>query len=1178
MAFIEAPSNFYLGRYYNPATQSSKAHISDEIVYYESRHLTTHAVVVGMTGSGKTGLCITLLEEAVLDQIPIIVIDPKGDITNLLLAFPDLQPQSFLPWINTADAGQAGMRPEQFAQDIAQRWQEGLKSWEINPRRLADYRDNAYFSIYTPGSDAGLPISILAAMTAPREGWAGYEEYHREHIRALTTAILTLVGYKPNPVKDREHVLIANIFEYAWRNGYDLTMQDIILQVQKPPFNKLGVFDIETFFPEKDRFKLAMELNNIIASPSFQSWMQGDPLDFQNMLYVQTPRGPKPRVNIFYVAHLSEEERTFIITLILESILTGMRSLSGTSSLRAVVYFDEVFGHFPPYPKNPPTKDPLLRLLKQARAFGIGMVLATQNPGDLDYKGLSNAGTWFIGRLQTENDKKRVLDGLTTASTTANKLDVPTLDKLISSVDPRVFVMNNVHDPRGPRLIHSRWAMSYLGGPLTRDQIRMLTDYQQQLNARLLGGYPQSPAALPGSYAAPPQYAPPPPQFVPPAAPMFQPPPPPQFAPPPPAPQFVPAPGGLAAQQPPVPSGSTPPPPTLPETPGIKPSSAPPPPPKLPESTAAFAQSVSSYQPPPALNQPVGTAAYAPAQYQPPAAPYQGNTPTNYSPVQYQVPAAPYQGANPTGYAPAQYQAPVAPYQSGSPTGYSPAQYQPPVAPYQGGSATGYSPAQYQAPSAPYQGKSADVYAPAQYQVPSAPYGGAYVPPAASTPAWEVANAPSSGPVDAGQRTGTAAQATASQAVDMTGSVRRLPGGFSDKRPPVPSTIEQYFLPNVISVQQAIGRWERNNRIRANEVGDILLGYLPFLLAQLQVRYLDQKTNINSIETYAYHIYDLQRSGLVHWDQYVARPVLTTSVYPEPADETAVYGEASPGLTDRTRLTALKKEIVDYVAKTVGLTIPYNPVLKIFGVPGMTFRDFQAQVVAAAREARDREIDQVTAKFEREFDRLEEKYRREERELRADQAEHKELGREELFTWGEAALSLLQGRTAYTLSRVSRARRYKGQAKEGVRESYEVISDIEAQMDDLQKRYEYELNQVNGKWNQVANQAQEVRITPAKKDIHPELFGMGWMPEYIVVINGREERLPAWEGTGDRQRQVQAPPAQQALPPSGYSQPSQPYTAQTPAYDQGDPGYTISYDDRRSDQDYDDGNYYQPNY
>ncbi len=574
MPFIEAPTTFYMGRRYDPSTHR----LVDEVVYYDSRDLTTHAVVVGMTGSGKTGLCIDLLEEAVLDNIPAIVIDPKGDITNLLLTFPNLRPEDFAPWINLDDARRAGLDPAEYTRDVAQQWRDGLTSWGIVPQRIQVMKNAAQFSIYTPGSDAGLPVSILDSLRAPREGWFGYEEAHRERIRGLVTALMALIGRQVDPVKDREHVLVSNIFENAWKAGLDLNLEDIILQVQKPPFAKLGVFDVDTFFPEKDRNKLALELNNIIAAPSFQSWITGEPMDVKHLFYTAEGRA---RVSIFYIAHLSDAERSFMITLLLENMLAWMRSLSGTTSLRGILYFDEVFGHFPPAPRNPPTKEPLLQLLKQARAFGIGVVLATQNPGDLDYKGLSNAGTWFIGKLQTENDKNRVLGGLQAAATATNNLNVDNISKLISSLDPRVFVLHNVHDEGGPILVHSRWSMSYLRGPLTRQQVRVLMEPQRRalgLSAPLSGGM-GTPMPMPAvSAASAPIPAAVPPMPTQPPAPTPQPTvqPPAQTQPPPPPAtdsHYVPR---TFAAAPPTPFGAPPPPPDVPEG-GVAPKFTPPP-------------------------------------------------------------------------------------------------------------------------------------------------------------------------------------------------------------------------------------------------------------------------------------------------------------------------------------------------------------------------------------------------------------------------------------------------------------------------------------------------------------------------------------------------------------------------------------------------------------------------
>ncbi len=485
MQFVEAPNNFYLGARVDPESDQV---LEDEVIYYDSRDLMTHGVILGMTGSGKTGLGITILEEAVIDNIPLLIIDPKGDITNMLLAFPDLEPSRFQPWVNPDDAVRADATVEEHARVTAERWKEGLEKWGITNARIQDYRRASRFSIYTPGSEAGLPISILHSFAAPAGGWTGNEEILRERISGTVTAMLALIGMNANPVEDREHILISNIFEYNWRHNTDLSLEQLIVQVQRPPFGKLGVLDVETVFPEKDRFKLAQQLNNIIAAPNFQSWLQGEPIDIPSLLY--TPEG-YPRTSIFYIAHLNEAERQFIITLLLENLLAWMRTLSGSTSLRALIYIDEVFGMMPPYPRNPVTKDPIMRLLKQARAFGVGALLSTQNPKDIDYKGLSNIGTWFIGKLQTENDKERVLEGLDSARDASSVLDLKTVDKLIGRLGSRQFIYHNVHETETPKLMTTRWAMSYLSGPLTRDQISLLMANQRQILSQQQAAQPQ---------------------------------------------------------------------------------------------------------------------------------------------------------------------------------------------------------------------------------------------------------------------------------------------------------------------------------------------------------------------------------------------------------------------------------------------------------------------------------------------------------------------------------------------------------------------------------------------------------------------------------------------------------------------------------------------------------------
>jgi len=436
----------------------------DEFVHYDPDDLTTHGVITGMTGSGKTGLGVIMLEEAALHGIPAIVVDPKGDLTNLLLHFPDLLPSDFQPWVNQDAARREGITVETAAEKVASLWEKGLASYGIGKPDLEALRDSVEFAVYTPGSDAGLPVSILASLSAPPIPWEGNKEILREKISSTVTALLGLVGFKDiDPIRSKEHILLSNIFEAAWQKGKDLDMGTLITHVQSPPFEKLGVLSLDQFYPEKERFELAMLLNNFLAAPAFQTWMEGQPLDIGKILF--TPSG-KPRHSVFYLAHLSDQERMFFVTLLYSSIETWMRTQKGSGSLRVMVYFDEIAGYLPPI-ANPPSKNIILRMLKQARAFGVGLVLATQNPVDLDYKALSNAGTWMIGKLQTERDKARLLDGLEGA---APGLDRSAFDKMISMVDKRVFILHNVHED-APVVFHTRWAMNYLPGPLTRAQL-----------------------------------------------------------------------------------------------------------------------------------------------------------------------------------------------------------------------------------------------------------------------------------------------------------------------------------------------------------------------------------------------------------------------------------------------------------------------------------------------------------------------------------------------------------------------------------------------------------------------------------------------------------------------------------------------------------------------------------
>src|SRR6185369_3699638 len=428
------------------------------------------------------GLCITLLEEAAIDGIPAIIIDPKGDLCDLLLSFPNLAPEDFAPWVEEGvDATQQ-----------ANLWKEGLAKWGQDGERIKRLRDAADFRIYTPGSNAGLPVSVLKSFAAPPETIRHDNEALAERINTTVTSLLALIGIEADPVRSREHILLSNILHQEWSAGRDLDIGALIQKVQAPPITKIGVMDLDTFFPADDRFELAMALNHLLASPSFASWMEGESLDVARFLHTESG---KPRLSIFSIAHLADAERMFFVSLLLNQVLGWMRTQSGTTSLRAILYMDEIFGYFPPV-ANPPSKLPLLTLLKQARAFGLGVVLATQNPVDLDYKGLANAGTWFIGRLQTERDKARMLEGLEgIATSTGQKFDKQQMEQLLAGLDNRVFLMNNVHED-APELFETRWAMSYLRGPLTRAQIKLLMD-------PVKGTTPSAPIAAPAPAPAP---------------------------------------------------------------------------------------------------------------------------------------------------------------------------------------------------------------------------------------------------------------------------------------------------------------------------------------------------------------------------------------------------------------------------------------------------------------------------------------------------------------------------------------------------------------------------------------------------------------------------------------------------------------------------------------------------
>ena len=487
---------FYLGKQHDLKTGVTDP---DKLLMYDSKDLSTHAVCVGMTGSGKTGLCLALLEEAAIDGIPAICIDPKGDLGNLMLTFPGLHAADFEPWVDPQEAVRSDMSITEFAKKTADTWSKGLEDWGQSGERIQKLRDAAEVAIYTPASTAGRQITVLRSFDAPNAHVLNDAEAFRDKILSAVSGLLALLQIDADPISSREHILLSTIFDFFWRSNQNIEMGALIRSIQTPPFNKVGFLDLESFYPQSERFKLAMTLNNLLASPSFAAWLEGEPLDIQKLLY--TPEG-KPRLAVISIAHLSDQERMFFVTILLNEMVSWMRNQTGTTSLRAILYMDEVFGYFPPT-ANPPSKRPMLTLLKQARAYGLGCVLATQNPVDLDYKGLSNCGTWFLGRLQTERDKMRVLEGLEgAANSTGVKFDRQAMEQTLAGLGSRVFLMNNVHED-APTVFRSRWALSYLRGPVSRQQIETLMAPLKQFDPVTAGTGTVAATTAPPRFAAP---------------------------------------------------------------------------------------------------------------------------------------------------------------------------------------------------------------------------------------------------------------------------------------------------------------------------------------------------------------------------------------------------------------------------------------------------------------------------------------------------------------------------------------------------------------------------------------------------------------------------------------------------------------------------------------------------
>ena len=852
-------NELYLGRLYDLQNKTT----TDKLFTYDSADLTTHAVVTGMTGSGKTGLCITLLEEAALQDIPAIIIDPKGDLTNLLLHFPDLAPQDFQPWIDPDMARRAGKSLDQSANEAALSWRSGLEKWGIGADRLMALMNTVQYAVYTPGSDSGLLVKALSSLTLPTAEERASREILVDKISSTVTALLGLVGLKDiDPLRSREHILLSKIIEETWKQEQDVDLTELILQTQNPPFDKLGAFPLDTFFPQKDRMDLAIQLNNILASPSFQGWREGHELDIRSLLYLPDDR---PRHSIFYLAHLSDSERMFFVTLLLSAIESWMRTQIGASSLRAILYMDELFGYLPPL-SNPPSKGPLLRLLKQARAYGLGLLLATQNPVDLDYKALSNAGTWFIGKLQTERDKERLLDGLESASGAVSRGEI---DKLISALDKRVFIQHNVHANQ-PALFQTRWAMNFLAGPLTRNQIPALN--------KLVGAdYLKVPSDL----------------------------------------------------------------------------------------TDATPQTATSFE--------VSPVADSPEHFD--------QTQGRLAPAIAAVPVS----------------RPVSSKPSSSNLGY-------------------------------------------------------------------------------------------------------------ETRSPIPSGVDEYFLPTNLSLTEAM-------RAAGKSLPDAQLGgvlYRPALLAAASVRFLDRKYGVETQLQRAALVNDPDRRGVVCWEDHFFGNFQMEKVERTPAPQ-ARFSVLDAPLNVSKQMTALQRDFADWIYRSVTVTARANEALNVYAGPDVSQAEFMKVCAETAREASDAEIEKKITQIDRKIKSLEDKLAREERELREDEAELSHRKMEEMGTHAENVLGMFSRRkSSRRLSSSLTKRRMTEQAKADVEESEDAITQYERDIQALETERQQVIDEIKDHWGDVVNDISEVTVTPKKTDIFVELFGVAWMPYYLVESNGGTIELPAF--------------------------------------------------------------------
>lgn len=469
---MSAPS-LYLG-----AHRSLHSNGAFEKLMLPAHHLVTHGVVVGTTGSGKSGLLTVMIEEALKNDIPVLIIDVKGDLPNLFLSFPTFAPSALLPWISGCIQPGDPRSIDEIVAAVAAERQQGLNAWGISEQDLVTYHNRIDLRVLTPGASSGELLHLLSSLERCSDRWATDPEAARSSLSAAVSLVLRLIGREPDPAKSRDHVLLMVLAERRLSSGMPANLEALLEDIAYCPIAKVGALSVDNFIPKSERKTLAAALNSLLASPNFANWRQGATLDVGSWL---TPRNGRTPGVIVSVAHLDDDERSLVLGVIMEEVLTWVRGLPGTQRLRALVVFDEVYGYLPPHPAYPPAKRPLVALMKQARAFGVGIVLATQNPMDLDYRALGNAGLWCIGRLQTDADRARVLDGMA-GSGNGGSITESDLGDLVKRLAPRWFIIRDAHSDAGLVFLQPRWTMSYMRGPMTRLEIRQAREMTQTVS------------------------------------------------------------------------------------------------------------------------------------------------------------------------------------------------------------------------------------------------------------------------------------------------------------------------------------------------------------------------------------------------------------------------------------------------------------------------------------------------------------------------------------------------------------------------------------------------------------------------------------------------------------------------------------------------------------------------